>query len=163
MALGMGGRRSQLEMRYLADVPDAISTLSKWFLQAWEPYYGVNGPGEAESDLRESLNRDRLPMCLLATDRSGALAGTISLKAESISHSELTPWGAAFVVEPTWRRQGVGTILVGFLEHEARRLGYRRLYMSTDAANAIVEGRGWHSFDTAESLRGTITVYAIDL
>ncbi len=159
----MGPTARQLEVKYLASVPEALPMLVEWFIEEWEPYYGAAGPGDAEADLRASMNRNVLPICLLAMDASAGVVGTISLKTESISHRDLTPWGAAFRVAPAWRRQGVGTALVRFLEEEARRLGFPKLYMSTDGATAIVEQRGWSAFDTAESLRGTVDEYAIDL
>jgi GNAT superfamily N-acetyltransferase len=132
--------------------------LVRWFETEWEPYYGTQGPGDAEVDLRASMNRSDLPLCLIALDGE-ELLGTISLKAESISHPELSPWGAALLVAPKVRGQGVGTFLVAALEEEARRLGFTRIYMSTDAANGIVEARGWSAIDTADSLRGEVTVY----
>jgi hypothetical protein len=54
-------------------------------------------------------------------------------------------------------------LLVAALEEEARRLGFTRIYMSTDAANGIVEARGWRAIDTADSLRGEVTVYELVL
>jgi GNAT superfamily N-acetyltransferase len=136
--------------------------LVRWFEAEWEPYYGEDGPGDAGADLRASMNQDTLPLCLVALDGDEPL-GTISLKTESISHPELSPWGAAFLVAPHLRGRGIGTQLVAALEHEARRLGHRRLYMSTDAANGIVEVRGWQAIDTADSLRGKVTVYELVL
>ncbi|MCG8557895.1 MAG: GNAT family N-acetyltransferase [Proteobacteria bacterium] len=156
-------READIRIRYLADTQDALATLVDWFVDEWRPYYGSDGPGNAEADLRESMNRDALPICLVAATDAGDIAGCISLKSESISHPELTPWGAAFLVAPTYRRQGIGTMLVAALEKEARRLGFSQLYMSTDAATRIVERRGWRAFDTTESLRGTITVYSVYL
>jgi len=150
-------------MRYLVDVPKALPPLTEWFIAEWEPYYGPKGPGNAETDLRESMRRDVLPICVIALDVSGELLGTISLKAESISHRELTPWGAAFLVAPGRRGQGVGTALLAALEAKARELGFNSLYMSTDAANSIAERRGWRAIDEAESLRGTVTVYKCEL
>lgn len=153
----------RLEMRCLADVPELLPTLVAWFEREWEPYYGVDCPGDAEADLRASMNHDNLPICLIALAESGEPLGTISPKAESIFHPHLSPWGAAFVVSPASRRRGVGASLVASLEEEARRLGFGKLYMSTDGATSIVERRGWQAFDTTESLRGTIGVYAIEL
>jgi len=147
----------------LVDHPELLPKLVEWFEAEWEPYYGADGPGDARADLAESMNRDALPICLVALDVDGALAGTISLKGASISHPELGPWGAALLVGSGKRGRGVGTTLVAALEGEALRLGFERLYMSTDAANAIVERRGWLPIDIAESLRGTITVYELEL
>ena len=157
------GEQHDIQISCLADLPETLPSLVEWFVAEWEPYYGADGPGDAEADLRGSMNRDDLPICLLAIDETGAVAGTISLKAESISHRELTPWGAAFLVAPKHREKGIGTALVAALEAEARRLGFKQLYMSTDAATGIVDRRGWRAFDTTESLRGTITVHVVDL
>lgn len=146
----------------LADHLDVIPTLVTWFEDEWEPYYGPSGPGDAEGDVTASANRASLPICLVAFV-GDELVGTIALKDASISHPELKPWGAAMLVRSAWRRRGVGTALVEALEKLARDLGYPKLYMSTDAANSIVESRGWKAFDSADSLRGTITVYEFSL
>lgn len=154
---------TDIRIRYLAERPDVVSTLAEWFVAAWEPYYGANGPGDAETDLRGSMNRDQLPICLLAIDAAGSPLGTASLASASISHPELSPWVTAFLVAPDRRGRGVGTALVAAVEAEARRLGFAKLYISTDAASSIVRRHGWEAIDTAESLRGTVTVYATDL
>ena len=152
-----------LHIRHLADIPEALPELAQWFRAEWAPFYGPDGPGDAEADLHASMNRDALPICLVATDSTGSPVGTISLKADSISHRHLAPWGAAFVVVSDHRNQGVGTALLAALENKARELGFRKLHISTDGARAIVERRGWHAIGTAESLRGPITVYETDL
>lgn len=135
----MAGASETIHVRYLAERPEALPTLVAWFEDEWEPYYGPNGPGDARSDLSGSMNRDHLPICLVALDDGGALLGTISLKSTSISHPELGSWGATSLVAPGMRRRGVGTVLVRPLENEAARLGFEKLYKSTDAANGIVK------------------------
>lgn len=159
----MTGDGDPIDVRYLAERPELLSTLVAWFEAEWEPYYGAAGPGNAGADLTESMNRTELPMCLVALDQGGTLAGTISLRRASISHPELGPWAAAFLVAPGMRGRGVGTRLVAALEEEALRLGFEKLYISTDAANGIVERRGWKSIDTAQSLRGLTTVYELEV
>ena len=153
---------TDVRVDFLADHPGFVPVLVRWFEAEWEPYYGDQGAGDAEADLRGSMNRDEIPLCLIALEGKNLL-GTISLKPDSISHRELAPWGAALLVGPNARGRGVGTLLVAALEDHARRLGFRRLYMSTDAANAIVEARGWRAIDTAASLRGQVTVYELAL
>jgi len=148
-------------IRYLADVPDLLPSLVAWFESEWEVYYGPRGPGAAEAHLREAMNRDVLPLGLVAVSDDGAPLGTISLRESSRFHEEWGPWGSAFLVDPTRRGQGVGTALVAALEQEARRLGFPWLYMATDSG--IVERRGWRAVDSAKSLRRKITVYKIDL
>ncbi|OQX29714.1 MAG: hypothetical protein B0D92_02260 [Spirochaeta sp. LUC14_002_19_P3] len=152
-----------LQIHYLADKPHLLPQLTDLFIAEWEPYYGNNGPGNAENDLRGSMNREQLPVCFIALGNE-TLLGTISLKEKSISHNpELTPWCAALLVVPEMRRRGIGSALVSALEREARRRDYRELYMSTDTANSIAEARGWKAIGSAESMRGIVTVYKLSL
>jgi GNAT superfamily N-acetyltransferase len=153
---------NNLNIGLLADHVDVIPALVEWFESEWEPYYGPSGPGDADVDLRAAAKRTSLPICLVAFV-GDELVGTIALKEASISHPELKPWGAAMLVHTAWRRRGVGGALVEASETLARDQGCSRLYMSTDAANSILKARAWKAIDTAESLRGTITVFELEL
>jgi GNAT superfamily N-acetyltransferase len=153
-----------ITIRHLLDEPQAVPVLARWFVQEWEPYYGPDGPGDAETDLRAAYNRDQLPICLVALDAARDVVGTIALRAESLpSHRHLTPWLAGLLVAPSQRRQGIGTALIAVLEAEARRLGYSRLYTATDTARGQMKKRGWRAMGEAPTLRGPATVYVLDL
>lgn len=152
-----------VRIRRLIDVPNTAPTLVEWLEREWASYFGPDGPGDAEADLRAGMDGTPLPVCLVAIDAADTAVGTVTLRARSFSHGDLTPWVGALLVVPSRRRQGFGTALVAACEDEARRLGYGKLYMSTDAANSIAEGRGWRAFDVVESSRGPVTCYELDL
>ena len=146
---------------HLAAVPDAIPVLAGWFVEAWGPYYGPDGPGDATRDLTACCNRDRIPLALVALNPEEELLGTVALKSESVaSHRHLGPWLAALLVAPEYRGQGVAAALVTAIEVEARRLGFSELFTG---ATGLRRG-GWRPL-TGEgvSLRGPITVYRRDL
>jgi predicted N-acetyltransferase YhbS len=150
-------------IRHLLEVPEVLPVLVRWFVEEWGPYYGPEGPGDAEADLRAARHRDQLPICLVALDAAGDVTGTVALRVESIvSHRHLTPWLAALLVAPEHRRRGIGSALVAAIEGEARRLGHKRLYVGTDESR-FVERRGWRAFDQGSTLRGTTKVYALEL
>jgi GNAT superfamily N-acetyltransferase len=144
---------------YLADEPALIPILASWFVEAWAPYYGADGPGDATADLAACNRRDRLPVCLVAFDADRKPIGTVALKESSVaSHDHLAPWLAALVVPPAMRDQGVGTFLVAALEQEARRLGFSSLYAGVSPESSILSRRGWREIDRAGSLRGEIAI-----
>ena len=152
-----------INIRHLLEVPEALPTLVRWLEQEWGPYYGAEGPGDAEADLKAADDRDRLPICLIALNASSGVVGTIALRAESIvSHRHLTPWLAGLLVAPEHRRRGVGTALIAALEDETRRLGYQRLYVGTDEAGLVQRG-DWRAIDEGSTLRGTTKIYVLDL
>ncbi|MGI9384844.1 MAG: GNAT family N-acetyltransferase [Methyloligellaceae bacterium] len=148
----------------LAETPESLPVLVRWFIEEWAPYYGTGGPGDAERDLTECCNRDTLPIALVALDADGYAVGTAALKRESVGGDPgQTPWLAAFLVGVAHRGQGIGTLLVAAIEKEARRLGFTAVYTSTDAAEGIVKKRGWEPLAQATSLRGPITIYKLEL
>ena len=147
---------------HLVDAPDTLPTLVNWFVEEWAPWYGPGGAGDAPSDLASCLNRDEIPLALLALDANDEILGTAALKPESVgSETGTGPWLAALLVERGHRRRGIGTALIEAIEAEAWRLGFASLYTSTDVAESLLRRRGWQAVGTTESLRGTITIYRL--
>ncbi len=152
--------RQRLRIVHLLEAPEAAPTLARWFAEEWAPWYGPDGPGDAQRDLAACSSRNELPICLLALNGDGDLLGTAALKSESIgSERGDGPWLAALLVAKTHRGLGVGTALVEAIEREARRLGFAALYTSTDSAVGMLERRGWQSFGSSVSLKGPVTIY----
>jgi len=153
-----------IRMVLLADAPDLVPKLTDWFLDAWAPYYGPSGPGDAEADLMGCCNRDHLPIAVIARDEQGGLLGTAALKRESVgSELGVGPWLAAFLVGKDHRGKGIGTALVGAIEEHATRLGFETIYTSTDAAENILIRRGWRMFGATQSLRGPLKIYCFSV
>ena len=149
----------------LADAPSAIPTLTRWFIEEWAPWYGPDGQGHAGADLLACCNRDSLPLAVVALGDNDQVLGTAALKPQSLG-SELgyEPWLAAVLVGQPFRRRGIGDMLVGTIETEARRLGHERIYVSTDSAVSLVTRRGWRpTAQHADSLRGRVFIYRLDL
>ncbi|MDP6388706.1 MAG: GNAT family N-acetyltransferase [Alphaproteobacteria bacterium] len=149
---------------HLADVPEAIPILVRWFVEEWEPYYGPDGPGDAERDLTACCNRDELPVGLLALDGEGKVVGTAALKSESVeTHRHLSPWLAALVVARDRRGERIGSVLVTAVEDEARRLGFDSLYVAEDSSSGIMPRQGWIPMkEGVPSLRDPMTIYRRD-
>ncbi len=153
-----------LRFVHLADVPETIPTLTRWFIAEWGPYYGPNGPGDAERDLGSYANRDRIPVGLVAF-AADTLVATAALKPASLpTHTHLTPWLGALLVAPAHRGQGIATALIAAAEDEARRLGFHHLYSDTDSASNILQRRGWQPLESGiPTLRNPATLFRLDL
>ena len=145
---------------HLAEVPEESTKLEMWFIDEWTPWYGSDGPGDAKNDLAACLNRDELPICLVALNKDGELLGTASLKEESVgSEPGVGPWLAAVLVEKNHQGKGIGTALVKAVEEQASLLGFEEINTSTDTAMRILERRGWLVSGETGSLRGPLTIY----
>lgn len=127
----------------LADHPDAIPALAAGFHAEWRDHYGARTPADIEADFAPSLQRDAIPIALVAL-RDGIAVGTATLRADSITtHPHLGPWLAAFWVHPAARGEGIGRRLIAAIEREARRLGHSRLYAGSGRAAPLFERAGW--------------------
>ncbi|MFC7050137.1 GNAT family N-acetyltransferase [Emcibacter nanhaiensis] len=128
----------------LKEAPFTIPTLSRWFVDEWTSWYGPEGKGNSTRDLEACLQHDNLPLAVVALDDNNTVLGTAALKLQSLG-SELGygPWLSALLVGRPFRRQGIGNSLIRAIEDQARQLGLKRIYVSTDTAISLVTRRGW--------------------
>lgn len=134
---------ANITLEYLADREDVISVLKEWFERDWAPYYGTDGPGNAEADLRECCNKTELPIAVVAF-YDGKPCATAALKEESVTtHLHLSPWLAATLVAHEYRDKGIEPLLAAEIEQIARTLGYTKLYTGAEPNYAPLMGTGW--------------------
>ncbi|MFG0333235.1 MAG: GNAT family N-acetyltransferase [Maioricimonas sp. JB049] len=154
---------SSVTIMPLANHPESLPLLIEWFEQQWAPYYGPDGPGDAAADLRGCCNTDQLPIALVAFT-NGRVCGTAALKAESVTtHSHLTPWLAALLVAPEFRRRGIAGQLIAAVEQTARQLGFEQLYVGTGegsgTAESTIRRRGWEFVEKGPYFVSEVSIY----
>jgi len=152
--------KQNLRVVHLMDVPEALPVLAQWFVEEWTPWYGSEGPGEAEADLAACRRRDRLPLCLVALGQDGEVLGTAALRAESVgSELGVGPWLAGLLVGKDHRGQGLEATLIDAIVAEAKGLGFAAIYTSTRPRESLTRGGVWREVGASESLKGPVTVY----
>jgi predicted N-acetyltransferase YhbS len=134
-----------IEIEYLADHPGAIPVLASWLYQEWGYRSPDGAPSGMEEMLKSRLNRDRLPLALVALEGESP-AGTVSLKVRELDSRPQYPyWLGSLYVPPEFRRRGIGSQLVLAAEQTAGNLGIERLYLYTRRAEneALYANLGW--------------------
>ena len=150
---------TRLCIAHLADHPEAIPVLRRWFEMEWAAYYGPGGPGDAEQDLVAYSSRRKLPVGLIAF-YDDQLGGIAALKAHSIStHTHLGPWAAAGLVLPQFRGRGVGSRLLRALEEVAKGFGYSTIYCGTATAIGLLERNGWQFMERVRYDGEDVSIY----
>ena len=148
---------------FLADYPDTIPTLARWFRDQWPGYYANWSQAEMEQDFLEDASHGRLPIRLVAFE-SNELAGTIVLRengAEALPDF-LPELGGLYVAE-SHRGHGIGTELVRAGMKLALDLGYETVYATTVAAAGILERLGWEFIKTVIHQDGQPSLYQCNL
>lgn len=153
----------KVTIELLADHPEALPILKKLFESEWEPYYGATGPGDAETDIKNSSNRTKLPIAVVAIV-DGNVCGTAALKMESVTaYPDFFPWLAALLVAPEYRRRGIGEQLIAEIENLAKLLGYKEIYVGTGEKSGMSEvtldERNWKFIDKSDYYVSEASVY----
>jgi len=138
-----------MEIELLADQRDAIATLAMWYKSEWQPYYGENGPGNAEADLISRCNRDSIPIGLVAMEKDQVM-GTAALDLDPSTH--LYPSVVGLLVGERYRRKGIATSLLCSAMVLARTLGHRHLYLSTSVLSDLLVRLKWRAKGEVEFL-----------
>ena len=139
-----------MQISYLADHPEFVTTLASWFYAQW----GFFLPGSAVETfvdrIRAHMNRDALPLALVA--HAGAtLLGSASLRPHDMDNRpHLTPWLGGVYVEQNHRRQRIGATLAQAVEDKAKALGCRVLYLFTFDKEAYYRTLGWDTLEPTE-------------
>ncbi len=145
----------------LADHTESLPTLADWYTRAWPPYYGADGPGDAHADLASRCNRDSIPVGFVALQKH-ELCGVAALDSDAATN--LAPSVVGLLVADKFRGQGVaGKLLRSAIRH-AGRLGFQRVFVSTNLLGDHLERNGWHLFGEAQFLNEEQgRVYVFDL
>jgi len=152
----------KIQIAHLADHTDAISTLARWFKAQWPDYYADRTLADIEQGFGDDLNRDRLPLRLVAFE-AGELAGTIVLRERgNYTRPEHQPELGGLYVADSHRRRGIGKELVRAGMAAARELGYQAVYATTHTAGGILRRLGWEQIGSVQHAE-MIPLYRCDL
>jgi predicted N-acetyltransferase YhbS len=148
---------STLSICPLADHPEAIPLLARWFQSEWSALDGRSFAA-IEAQLAQNLNRDSIPITFVAL-RHGKVCGTISIDLSDLpSHDHLSPWLASFYVPRTMRQQGIGTALIQHVHEFVTARGLRQVYLWTFGSTDRYERCGWQAFEHATYASRPITL-----
>jgi N-acetylglutamate synthase-like GNAT family acetyltransferase len=133
----------ELRIEYLADHLELLSTLAQWhheFFSAYNP--GASLEGRIRK-LESGSLKGSIPTTVVAL-LADKLVGSASLVERDMeSRQGLSPWISTVYVHPDYRRRGIGARLVRYLEGDAKRLGFERLYLFTPDMRPFYETFGW--------------------
>jgi N-acetylglutamate synthase-like GNAT family acetyltransferase len=137
----------QLQFDFLANHPELVTVLASWFYEEWGRGNPENSFAKVQERLRKRMNRDSLPITLIATFE-GKLVGSASIKIREMeTHPQFEYWLGAVFVDEAFRGQGFGSEIVQYTVKEAKRLGVEQLYLYTRSHEDFYTHLGWYPFE----------------
>jgi RimJ/RimL family protein N-acetyltransferase len=152
-----------IETAFLADHPETIPTLTRWFRTQWPEYYAEYTLEDMAQDFYSEANRTGLDIRLIAF-ADGELAGTITLRDQATwTLPEYHPGLGGLLVVGQHRGRGIGTELVKAGMKVAQEQGYERVYATTVTARGILERLGWELIQVVRHGDEQLMLYQCEL
>lgn len=152
-----------IELRYLADVPDVLPTVASWHHHQWSYLAGSRSLNQRVARLRDHLRRTGVPLTVLAWCEGKPIGCASLVDSDMQTHQHFTPWLASVYVLPEHRHQGIGAALVRRIEDEARHQGFPLLYLYTEDRVAFYTFLGWQAIELRQYRGYPMTVMKRDL
>ncbi len=140
-----------MNIKFLADCPEVIGAIACLHHQM-EMQLGVQSNyHHSVKKFRLRLNRESLPLALVAFADDTLPVGSVSLVTCDLpSHSHLEPWLASLFVATPYQSRGIGYKLVQQIDLIATRMGYQQLYLFTWTAERYYRKLGWTVIDRTQ-------------
>jgi GNAT superfamily N-acetyltransferase len=138
-----------MHFQLLADRADAVPTVARWYFDQWGHEVLGNSFETTCERLQGQLNRDRLPLPLLALE-GDTVVGVAKLKLHEMVdlYPDRQPWLGGVFVSPESRGKGVASQLALRIAAMATSLGAEQIYLQTTALDGGLYARlGWHPIE----------------
>ncbi len=152
-----------VEIKYLADHPEITHQISTWYFDEW----GKNNPAltvvTIETAVLQRMNRDKLPLCLVAFLEDKPV-GTVALKIREMeTHPQYEHWLGNVFVLPEKRNRGIGSSLIEEAMKKAEQMGITRLYLYTRDRESLYNRVGWETIERVEYRGRKATIMKYEL
>ncbi|MEL6653864.1 MAG: GNAT family N-acetyltransferase [Bacteroidota bacterium] len=133
-----------MEYHLLADRPEYIPELAAWYFAEWGKDAKGNNLEREADQLRQYLNRDQIPLSVLALD-GDRLAGAAQLKYREMKQfPEREHWLGGVYVAKEFRGKGLATKLVQEIVRSAKQYKVKELWLQTEHLNGGLYAKlGW--------------------
>ena len=141
-----------MKIEYLADRPEAVPIVARWYFDEWGHLDPSNSFELTCERLSGKLNRDKLPLPIIAVDSSGKVVGTAQLKRREMDiFPDREFWLGSLYVDLPARGQGIAVALIDKVVSLANDFKVTELWLQTEALDGGLYSRlGWKVVERLE-------------
>jgi len=150
-----------MKLYALKQKPEYLSQVAEWLYHEWGKITEESSLLIVGEKLKKFKNTDKLPINYIALVE-GNLVGTFNLMlSDPPKRKDLSPWFSSLYVDPNYRNQGIGTLLVKSAIIKAKELGIKKLYLCTSNRQEMYAKLGWEPIDEVEFRNEIVTIMEI--
>lgn len=129
----------------LADREEAVPLVACWYYEEWGYLHESATLDGTVVDVRRYLNRDKMPLILLAIE-GDAVLGAAELKYREMAKTfpDYEHWLGGVYVAPEHRGRSIGSVLAEAIATRAPEHGVKTLYLQTEQLDGgLYRKLGW--------------------
>ena len=139
-----------MEIAPLADHMEFVDEMAQLHQAEWAHLSSILTVKDRKNALENAAGREGIPSIYIAYENNEFIGSVALIEHDLDTHLELSPWLAAVFVKERWRGQGIATLLVSFCEAQAKQIGVKKLYLSTELATQLYSKLGWKVIERCE-------------
>lgn len=136
-----------MQITPLSHVPHHLPVIAAWIYDAFWQDSGQS-VDYIEGLLAEHLMGKPIPITLIAMQKGIPVGSVCLIENDMAERPTLTPWLAALYVLPTYRKQGIGSMLVKLVVSAAYEAGFKEVHLSADDQVALYAQHGFKIIET---------------
>ena len=133
-----------MEIKTLAEAKSAIKQISRWYFEEWGFLREGTTLEKTEEDLHLYLNKNTIPLIVVATDKSEVL-GSAKLRFHEMDiYPNYEHWLGAVYVPNTYRGNNIASEIISKVCELAVKFGVKRIYLQTQRLDGgLYSNLGW--------------------
>lgn len=153
-----------IEIDYLANNQQFLDEIAGYWCREWSDSWDDEAIARKVEKLKNKANTEQIPILFVAKDGQ-KFVGTAGLfKHDLDGREDLSPWLGGVFVATEYRNNGVATKLINRVLALAKKKGFKRIYLYTEAASGLYEKLGWTFMEDTKSPRGIPSkIFYLDL
>ena len=140
-----------MELQLLADNEEIIPTVATWYVEEWGHLEGVRNLPNMIEELRDYLNKDKMPLMVVALE-GGEVLGVAQLKFREMDiYPEKEHWLGGVYVSRRYRGNKIARKIIAEVVSIAEKLGVDELYLQTVRLDGgLYVTLGWNPLEQVE-------------
>lgn len=149
---------------YLADHPEHVRIIGKWYWQEWDRHEGWNIE-QSIAYAKEGCHKDKLDLTLIALNEKNECVGTIQAMKKSFLNDfqHLSPWLGSFYISPAHRRNRVAFMLYKKLMEILSKLDIEEAHAFTPNLQKFFTRHGGQQIGTTDYAGKTVNVFSFSM
>ena len=139
-----------MKIELLGNHLDFLPELAKLHFDEWKHFSPDQTLEDRVLKLQEVARSGDVPFVVVAIDNNQLIGSSALVNEDMSTRKDLSPWLASVFVKPEFRKNGVGTNLVRYIEAEAQKRGIQKLFLYTEYARNLYAALGWRDLEECE-------------